>query len=810
MSSQVLRARLLAWAIITPLMCCHVMLAHAAQTRVIMKDGQIYVGSIYMTKSVVESNEGKKERASSQVQTEKILVVDDQLRRIYVPKNNIIDITPDESGAGLEVFHIPQRVNDSPVKRVAALGSYRANGDFDQFGRRVIVTGGEQIVQGITEIAPTYVRVQGLTHNMDMRLSPHAIPRKTITALIKRQIQAESLEDRLRVYQYYVQASLYEQAVEELQEIVNDFQDDEENAARLEVALRLIKQTAAQRLLDELELRRASGQHKKVKALLTSFEEDRVSPEKIQAIRRMRREYQALDEQRARILQRIDELLETVEEEELKKTLQPLVAEIHKQLNYNTLERFVAFEQAEKDGALQDSQRLAIALSGWVVGNVGTDDRIEIAASLYRTRKLVRQYLMEDRPNRREEIWNQIKSEEAATARFMSLILANMQPPKSVPRSNPETPFQYEISVPSFQDGKNFVYYVQLPPEYDPNRKYPTIVTLHGERSTPLQQLNWWCGPRVEKTNEKGATVYERFGQATRYGYIVVAPKWTEPGRTYDYYAPSCAAVLYTLRDALRTFSIDTDRVYLSGFQSGGSLAWDMALAHPDLWAGVMPICAEANAFTPLLKKNGSFVPLYAIGGELDGGRLNVSRETLDWGMDLSIPFDMTYVQFKGRGAEPFPEETTRLFDWMKTRARTFFSPEAREVYSIRPWDNFFWSVELFDFPPGRMIDPLSVQKLNYNYKPVKTEFFRITGNSLKIQSGASRAVVFISPELLDFDRKMEVMFNSKKLTPQNGMVPASARVMIEDARTRCDRIRPFWASLNSSLPGKYNEWDEQ
>ena len=260
----------------------------AAQTRVVMKDGRLYVGEIFPTRSVVESTESKKERDSAPVQSEKIIVVDDQLRRIYIPKNSAADLVLDDSANALEVFKIRQRVDENPNTRIATLGSYRAVTDFDEFGRRTILASGIPIVQGITEIAPTYVRVQGLTHNIDMRLSPHSLPRTTITALIKKQIDPNSLDDRLRIYQFYVQASLYEQAAEELQEIVDDFQE-EEDVAKLEVALRLIKQLAAERLLDELELRRASGQHKKVRELLASFEADRVSPEKIQAIRRMRR-----------------------------------------------------------------------------------------------------------------------------------------------------------------------------------------------------------------------------------------------------------------------------------------------------------------------------------------------------------------------------------------------------------------------------------------------------------------------------------------------------------------------------------------
>lgn len=780
----------------------------AAQTRVVMKDGRLFIGSIFPTKSVAETSEQRAERDSSPVRSEKILAIDDQLRRVYVPKNNVADLVLDESGSALEVFRIPQRVCENPLRRVASLGSWRAASDFDQFGRRTIVAGSLPIVQGITEIAPTYIRAQGLTHMLDMRLSPYSVPRETLSALIKKQIDAKSLDDRLRVYQFYVQAALYEQAAAELQEIIDDFQGAEESGGRLDVALRLIKQMAAERLINELELRRAAGQHKKVRDLLASFEEDRVSPEKLQAIRRLRRECEEEDAKRERIVGRLKELVEAVEDEDLKKTASSIVAEIGRELNANTLGRFAAFEQAELDQSLDDIQRLAVGLSGWIVGNVGADNRLELAVSLWHVRQLTRRYLLETRPPQRRELWEQIRSEEAASPRQISLILQTMKPPKSPPRSARETPSQYELTVPSFQTGKTFSYCVQLPPEYDPNRKYPTIVSLHGGRSTPLQQLNWWCGPWTEKTNEHGKKVYERYGQATRYGYIVVAPKWTDGSRTYDYSAEACAATLYCLRDAERAFSIDTDRVFLAGFQAGGDAAWDIALGRPDLWAGLIPICGEAKYMTSILKKNAEYIPVYGIGGELDGGKLVASRATLDWGMDLSKPFDMTYVVFKGRGEETFPDETTRIFEWMNTRSRKFFSQDERVAYSARPWDNFFWCAELFDFKDSTMIDPVFAASIPASYHPAKTEFFRVVNNSVRIRSSAERGVVFLSPELVDFDRKIEVVFNGRKLTPQNGRVPPSSLVMLEDARTRCDRIHPFWASLNSKLPGKFNEWD--
>ena len=92
----------------------------AAQTRVVMKDGRLYVGH-FSDKSVVEPVETKK-RDSAPIQSEKIIVVDDQLRRIYIPKRRRRPHSR-RPAAALEVFKIRQQVNENPNTRIAALGS---------------------------------------------------------------------------------------------------------------------------------------------------------------------------------------------------------------------------------------------------------------------------------------------------------------------------------------------------------------------------------------------------------------------------------------------------------------------------------------------------------------------------------------------------------------------------------------------------------------------------------------------------------------------------------------------------------------
>ena len=81
--------------------------------------------------------------------------------------------------------------------------------------------------------------------------------------------------------------------------------------------------------------------------------------------------------------------------------------------------------------------------------------------------------------------------------------------------------------------------------------------------STPKTQVDWWAG----ELNDEG----RRVGQASRHGYIIISPVWSGPHQTsYEYSRAEHLAVLFSLRDACQRFSVDTDRVFLSGHSMGG------------------------------------------------------------------------------------------------------------------------------------------------------------------------------------------------------------------------------------------------
>jgi len=757
----------------------------ARADRVELADGRVLEGAFAFLPGVLVDPFSE---AGEQATSEPILVCDDGLTRTMVPKRRVVKAEKTAGDLGMERLLVPQRVATGG-RRVAGIGSVLGVTPFDEHGRRILSlatgSGRVDVVQGITEITPRWVRIDGLQTEkplqLDMRMATTSIPRDVLGRVISRHVDRGDADQRLRLVRLLVQGERYDDARRELDDVLADFPD----LGHLARERKSIARLASSRILDEILLRGRVGQDRLALRLLEEFPSDDADGEVLEAVREARDDYRDRRERAARLVTTIRDRATRLDDAGDRAAAEAILGEIEREMSFSALDRLATFERLGCEPTMPPDRSMALAVTGWL--RVAATENLKAALSAVRVRGFVRDYLRATDQPARAALLERIRNEEAGDPATVAGVAAGMRPPLDPP---PGTAGLHELTVPGLDGEGDVSCLVQLPPEYDPLRRYPAIVTLHSAFSTPLNQIEWWAGlPAGDGT---------RLGQATRHGMIVIAPRWArEHQSTYESSAREHAAVLHALREAQRRFSIDTDRVFLSGHALGGEAAWDMALAHPDLWAGLVAITPGADRYVTHYWPNARTLPIYIVGGELDGDSVRTIAPHLDRG--FAKGFDLTYVEYRGRGHESFSDEILRIFAWMGRQRRTFF-PQVIEAVSMRPWDRFFWWLEMEGAPPRTVVLPTDWPPPP-GTRPFNLEAKTAVTNTITVRCGAQRVRVWLAPELIDFTRPLTVTLDARQL--HKGPIAPDLEVLLEDLRLRADRQHPFWAVIESRRGGK-------
>ncbi|MDR3182775.1 MAG: hypothetical protein LBT89_07640 [Planctomycetaceae bacterium] len=771
----------------------------------VLKDGRILEGSHALLSRVDE-------KADTPEDTVRLIAaIDDGLRLTYLSKARIADIREEQS-IPPEKFKTGIMQNFDGA-RYRIIGTFQNNVPFDRYGRRLLeirhIGGIEYAEQGITELTPYYLKITGLRGDnkqriWDMRIATDSVPREQITPILLNLVNPKNIEDRMKLVRFYYGGNRFSDAQDELQSILNDWKNDEGIQDRVKTVSFQIRQQKYQTVIDELEHRWNAGQYQFVKKYLADLEQDADLPDRLlEPVKRMLQRYDTFDRKHQTIIAGLKTLEGQLAKSDKDPLIPEIIGEIDEGLNGYTLKRLAAYELYADDAQLSASEKLAFAITGWYAGADADNSRLAVAVMLRKTQDLVRQYLFSGSDELgRKAILAKLKKMETARPDLIAGVLRelNTSPESAVPEGiDADGHGQYALPNPLIDQfavrehlPDEITYEIQLPPEYNPNIRYPMIVSLHGLKQTPVMQIDFW------RT------------QASRNGYIILAPHWNPKEHQtpyYDYSAFSHTAVLGGVKDAFRRFSVDTDKVFITGHGTGGTAAWDIALGHPDLWAGAMPFNAVAGQNIEVYRAAAQYVPLYLVFGELDG--IGANRK---WDLNASIlnrylqkqasPPDVTLIRYTGRGEDGFSEEVLHLFDWMQRRQRTV-TPMEFEVDTVRAWDSFFWGVEMSQLKelPDNVYEPFE-----FPAKPV-TAWNKRVRISCKLQKAANsvyidikpkvpRVQVYLTPEMIDFKSKGKVELNGKRISPANGIIEPVISVMLEDVRTRCDRLHPFWAVL--------------
>lgn len=137
-------------------------------------------------------------------------------------------------------------------------------------------------------------------------------------------------------------------------------------------------------------------------------------------------------------------------------------------------------------------------------------------------------------------------------------------------------------------DGNGMPYRLFVPPGYDPARSYPLIIYLHGsgEHGTNnTSQLNNRANNAMNLIDDANLTIQP---------VLMAAPQC--PNGSSCWANATQLTRLHTMIDRIAgEFSIDAERIHVTGLSMGGNGTWALVASQPHRFASATPICGWGN-----------------------------------------------------------------------------------------------------------------------------------------------------------------------------------------------------------------------
>ncbi len=168
------------------------------------------------------------------------------------------------------------------------------------------------------------------------------------------------------------------------------------------------------------------------------------------------------------------------------------------------------------------------------------------------------------------------------------------------PVYKPNTPMQTPKHLTVRQTREvNLDYLLFLPKGYTErkNERWPLILFLHGagERGNDIWKVAVHGPPK-------------NVAQHPDFPFIVVSPQCPE-GQIW-----SDESLLVLLDEVFKKYSVDRERVYLTGLSMGGYGTWNLGLKFPERFAAIVPICGGGELITVLLSSGQKASALKSLG----------------------------------------------------------------------------------------------------------------------------------------------------------------------------------------------------
>jgi hypothetical protein len=207
-------------------------------------------------------------------------------------------------------------------------------------------------------------------------------------------------------------------------------------------------------------------------------------------------------------------------------------------------------------------------------------------------------------------------------------------------------------------DGELVRYRIFVPVGYDVTRRYPLMVAIHSGAG-PGTYFDWEASFSNEVTAPKENQL-KRLAQER--GYIVVCPSG-RGGSFGEFLSPRGEAdVLAVLRRVQGVYSVDPQRVFLTGWSVGSDAVWHIGVAHPELFRAIAPVAGSAEWLTQEKTRNAALLKVLLAAADRDSS-VAAARRTSALAKELFT--DFRYVEYPETTHDAvWPKALTAVFDF--------------------------------------------------------------------------------------------------------------------------------------------------
>jgi predicted esterase len=347
-------------------------------------------------------------------------------------------------------------------------------------------------------------------------------------------------------------------------------------------------------------------------------------------------------------------------------------------------------------------------------------------------------------------------------------------------------------------DGIEHYYSVNIPPGYDPAKRYQVRFQLHGG-----------IGGRSDNKPRGNGEIGSLAGAEQIY---VLPYSWDQAPWWGDDQVLNLSAIVDTLK---RTYNVDENRVVVSGVSDGATGAYFIAMRETTPYASFLPL----NGFIAVLANE-----------EIDDGRnfpnnlRNKPMFLVNGGKDRLYPTSIVEPYTKhlmNHGVDitydpqPEGEHNTRWWPEVRDVFEKFAADHPRDPHPDKlTWEaadaahnRAHWLV-IDEFGPARgepkeMADLNMIQDLGQLFNRSK-QFGRVdllrTGNTVRAEtSGVTSFTLLLSPDKFDFTQPIQVIANDREVF--NGRMERSVKTLLKWAAKDNDRTMLYAAELKIKLP---------